>query len=138
MTNILEGTLSAEGMKFGVVVGRFNEFISSKLLGGTLDCLKRHQGNENDIDVAWVPGAFEIPLMAKKLAKTKKYDAVICLGAVIRGTTPHFDFVSAEVAKGISKVSLDEELIWSHHSQISNQYFQKCTHRTYSYLRRNK
>ncbi|MBT3585295.1 MAG: 6,7-dimethyl-8-ribityllumazine synthase [Halobacteriovoraceae bacterium] len=110
MTNILEGTLSAEGMKFGVVVGRFNEFISSKLLGGTLDCLKRHQGNENDIDVAWVPGAFEIPLMAKKLAKTKKYDAVICLGAVIRGTTPHFDFVSSEVAKGISKVSLDEEL----------------------------
>lgn len=107
--NTLEGQLNAEGLKFGVVVGRFNEFISGKLLEGTLDCLKRHSADESQIDVAWVPGSFEIPLMAKKLAATKKYDAVICLGAVIRGSTPHFDYVSAEVAKGISRVSLDTD-----------------------------
>jgi 6,7-dimethyl-8-ribityllumazine synthase len=108
--NVLEGQLNAEGLKFGVVVGRFNEFISGKLLEGTIDCLKRHSTEETNIDVAWVPGSFEIPLMAKKLAATKKYDAVICLGAVIRGSTPHFDYVSSEVAKGISRVSLDTEI----------------------------
>jgi 6,7-dimethyl-8-ribityllumazine synthase len=108
--NGLEGQLNAEGLKFGVVVGRFNEFISGKLLEGTVDCLKRHSTEENNIDVAWVPGSFEIPLMAKKLAATKKYDAVICLGAVIRGSTPHFDYVSSEVAKGISRVSLDTDV----------------------------
>ena len=108
--NVLEGQLNAEGLKFGVVVGRFNEFISGKLLEGTVDCLKRHSTEENNIDVAWVPGSFEIPLMAKKLAATKKYDAIICLGAVIRGSTPHFDYVSSEVAKGISRVSLDTEI----------------------------
>ncbi|MBT7611503.1 MAG: 6,7-dimethyl-8-ribityllumazine synthase [Bacteriovoracaceae bacterium] len=108
--NILEGQLNAEGLKFGVVVGRFNEFISGKLLEGTVDCIKRHSTEENNIDVAWVPGSFEIPLMAKKLAATKKYDAIICLGAVIRGSTPHFDYVSSEVAKGISRVSLDTEI----------------------------
>ncbi|MFZ8999856.1 MAG: 6,7-dimethyl-8-ribityllumazine synthase [Bacteriovoracaceae bacterium] len=108
--NIIEGKLNGEGKKFGLVVGRFNDFISSKLMEGALDCLKRHDVNETDIDVAWVPGAFEIPLLAKKLAKTNKYDAIICLGAVIRGSTSHYDYVCSETAKGISKVSLDEEL----------------------------
>ncbi|OUR92962.1 6,7-dimethyl-8-ribityllumazine synthase [Halobacteriovorax marinus] len=110
MANLIEGHLSAEGKKFAIVSARFNEFITSKLVGGAVDCLKRHQANENDIDVAWVPGAFEISLVAKKLAATKKYDAVICLGAVIRGNTPHFDFVCSEVAKGVSKISLDTEV----------------------------
>ena len=108
--NTLEGQLNADGLKFGVVVGRFNEFISGKLLEGALDCLKRHSADESFVDVAWVPGSFEIPLMAKKLAATKKYDAIICLGAVIRGRTPHFDYVSSEVAKGISRVSLDTDI----------------------------
>ena len=108
--NTLEGQLNADGLKFGVVVGRFNEFISGKLLEGALDCLKRHSADESFVDVAWVPGSFEIPLMAKKLAATKKYDAIICLGAVIRGSTPHFDYVSSEVAKGISRVSLDTDI----------------------------
>jgi 6,7-dimethyl-8-ribityllumazine synthase len=106
---VFEGKLVAEGLKFAIVVGRFNEFISSKLLGGALDGLKRHGVNEEDIDVAWVPGAFEIPLVAKKLAKSDKYDAVICLGAVIRGSTPHFDYVCAEVSKGVASVSLNTE-----------------------------
>lgn len=110
MPNYLEGHLSAENKKFAIVVGRFNEFISSKLLGGALDCIKRHGANEDQSDVAWVPGAYEIPFVAKKLAETKKYDAVICLGAVIRGSTPHFDFVSAEVAKGVSKASMDTDV----------------------------
>ena len=108
--NIIEGKLIGEGKKIGLVVGRFNDFISSKLMEGALDCLKRHDVNETDIDVAWVPGAFEIPLLAKKLAKTNKYDAIICLGAVIRGSTSHYDYVCSETAKVISKVSLDEEL----------------------------
>lgn len=106
MPNHIEGYLKAENKKFALVVGRFNELISSKLLGGALDCLKRH-GAADDSDVAWVPGAYEIPLVAKRLAETNKYDAVICLGAVIRGSTPHFDYVSSEVAKGITRVSLD-------------------------------
>lgn len=106
---IFEGKLVAEGLKVGIVVGRFNEFIGSKLLGGALDGLKRHGVAENDIEIAWVPGAFEIPLAAKKMAKSDKYDAVICLGAVIRGSTPHFDYVCAEVSKGIAQVSLSTE-----------------------------
>ncbi|MGL5085165.1 MAG: 6,7-dimethyl-8-ribityllumazine synthase [Clostridium sp.] len=107
--NIIEGNLIAEGIKVGIVVGRFNEFIVSKLLGGALDGLKRHGVLDNNIDVAWVPGAFELPLIAKKMVKTEKYDAVICLGAVIKGSTPHFDYVCAEAAKGIGAVSLEYE-----------------------------
>ena len=110
MTTTFEGHLSAEGKKYGIVVGRFNEFISSKLLGGALDCLKRHHANLDSTAVSWVPGAYEIPLVAKKMAQTNNYDAIICLGAVIRGNTPHFDFVSAEVAKGISRISLDTDV----------------------------
>lgn len=106
---VIEGKLVAEGLKIGIVVGRFNEFIVSKLLGGALDGLKRHGVDENNIDVAWVPGAFEIPLIAKKMAKNEKYDAIICLGAVIKGLTPHFDYVCAEVSKGIASVSLSSE-----------------------------
>lgn len=102
-----EGNLIAEGLKFGIIIGRFNEFIGSKLLGGAIDAIVRHGGNETCIEAAWVPGAFEIPLAAQKLAISKKYDAVICLGAVIRGSTPHFDYVASEVSKGIAKVSLD-------------------------------
>ncbi|MHB8064967.1 MAG: 6,7-dimethyl-8-ribityllumazine synthase [Ruminiclostridium sp.] len=102
-----EGNLIAKGLKFGVVVGRFNEFIGSKLFGGVIDGLVRHGADEVDIQVAWVPGAFEIPLIAQKMVASKKYDAVICIGAVIRGSTPHFDYVASEVAKGIAKVSLD-------------------------------
>lgn len=105
-----EGKLVAEGLKFGIIVGRFNEFIGGKLLTGALDGLKRHGVEEDDIEIAWVPGAFEIPLTAKKMAKSKKYDAVICLGAVIRGATPHFDYVSNEVSKGIASVSLETEI----------------------------
>ena len=107
MTKMYEGQLVARDYKFGIVVGRFNEFISSKLLGGTIDALKRHDAQEENIEVAWVPGAFEVPLAAQKMAATGRYDAVICLGAVIRGATPHFEFVSSEVAKGVAKVSLD-------------------------------
>ena len=106
---ILEGQLKADNLKFGIVVGRFNEFISSKLLSGSIDCLVRHGADNEDITVAWVPGAFEIPLVAKKMAATGKYDAIICLGAVIRGATPHFDYVCAEVSKGIASVSMQYE-----------------------------
>ena len=106
----LEGQLKADNLKFGIVVGRFNEFISSKLLSGSIDCLVRHGADNEDITVAWVPGAFEIPLVAKKMAATGKYDAIICLGAVIRGATPHFDYVCAEVSKGIASVSLQYEI----------------------------
>lgn len=105
-----EGNLVAEGLRFGIVVGRFNEFIGGKLLAGAIDALKRHGVEEDNVEIAWVPGAFEIPLVAKKMAKTKKYDGVICLGAVIRGATPHFDYVSNEVSKGIASVSLDTEI----------------------------
>ncbi|TDX52752.1 6,7-dimethyl-8-ribityllumazine synthase [Orenia marismortui] len=107
---VYEGNLTGEGLKFAIVVGRFNEFISTKLLSGALDALKRHGVKEDDIEVAWVPGAYEVPLLAKKMANTQNYDAVICLGAVIRGATPHFDYVCAEASKGIAKVSLDSEL----------------------------
>ncbi len=107
---LLEGNLIAKGIKVGIVVGRFNEFIGSKLLSGAIDALKRHGMDEADISVAWVPGAFEIPLIAKKMAKSGNYDAVICLGAVIRGATAHFEYVSAEVSKGIAAVGLDAEI----------------------------
>jgi 6,7-dimethyl-8-ribityllumazine synthase len=106
MINKLEGKLSAQDKKFAIVAGRFNEFISSKLVDGAIDCLTRHHCQEDNITVAWAPGSFEIPLIAKKLTEKKQYDAVICLGAVIRGATPHFDYVSAEVSKGIAQVSL--------------------------------
>ncbi|WP_273322593.1 6,7-dimethyl-8-ribityllumazine synthase [Vallitalea guaymasensis] len=105
-----EGKLIGEGLKFGIVVGRFNEFISSKLLEGAIDALKRHGVSAEDISIAWAPGAFEIPLISKKIAKTNKYDGVICLGAVIRGATAHFDYVASEVSKGIANVSLDTEV----------------------------
>ncbi len=102
----LEGKLQAEGLKVAIVVARFNEFITSKLLGGATDMLLRHGASEEDITIAWVPGAFEIPLTAQKLAASKKYDTVICLGAVIRGATSHYDYVCSEVSKGIAHVSL--------------------------------
>lgn len=101
-----EGSLLAEGLKIGIIASRFNEFITSKLLGGALDALQRHGVREEDLELAWVPGAFEIPLVALKMAGSKRYDAVICLGAVIRGATPHFDLVSNEVAKGIAQAGL--------------------------------
>ena len=101
-----EGNLVAEGLKIGIIAARFNEFITSKLVGGAIDALNRHGVPENDIELAWVPGAFEIPLVAQKMALSKRYDAVICLGAVIRGATPHFDLVSNEVSKGIAQVGL--------------------------------
>lgn len=107
--NKFEGKLVAEGLKIGIIVGRFNEFIGGKLLDGALDGLKRHGVKDEDIDVAWVPGAFEIPLIAKKMAKSDRYDAVICLGAVIKGSTSHYDYVCSEVSKGISSVSLETE-----------------------------
>ncbi|ADL12938.1 6,7-dimethyl-8-ribityllumazine synthase [Acetohalobium arabaticum] len=110
MKQVFEGKLVGKGLKFGVVVGRFNEFISNKLLSGAMDALKRHDVAEEDVEVAWVPGGFEIPLIAKKMAKSGKYDAVICLGAVIRGDTPHFEYVCNEVSKGIGKVGLQEEI----------------------------
>ena len=102
----IEGKLTAENMKVGIVVSRFNEFITSKLLGGALDVLRRHEVAEEDIVTAWVPGAFEIPVIAKKMAESGRYDAVICLGAVIRGTTSHYDYVCNEVSKGIAQVSM--------------------------------
>lgn len=105
--NTIEGNLHAQGLKFGIIVGRFNEFIGSKLLGGAIDGLVRHGADESLIDVVWSPGSFEIPLIAKKMATSKKYDAIICLGAVIRGATPHFDFVASESSKGIAHTMLE-------------------------------
>lgn len=105
--NILEGNLVAKEIKIGIVTARFNDFITSRLLGGAMDSLKRHNVPEENVDVAWVPGAFEIPLIASKMAKSGKYDAVICLGAVIRGATSHYDYVCSEVSKGIASVSLE-------------------------------
>ncbi|OWA37092.1 6,7-dimethyl-8-ribityllumazine synthase [Saccharibacillus sp. O16] len=106
MANVFEGHLVSQGYKFGIVVGRFNEFITSKLLTGALDALKRHGAEDSDVDVAWVPGAFEIPLIAQKMAESGKYDAVITLGTVIRGSTTHYDYVCNEVAKGVSAINL--------------------------------
>lgn len=106
MAKIFEGNLVGSGLKVGIVVGRFNEFITGKLLSGAQDALKRHGVEEENVDIAWVPGAFEIPLIAKKMADAGKYDAVITLGTVIRGSTPHFDYVCNEAAKGVSAASL--------------------------------
>ena len=105
-----EGQLLGKGLKFGLVVSRFNDFITTKLLEGAQDALLRHGVKQEDIDIARVPGAFEIPLIAQRLAQTKKYDAIVCLGAVIRGGTPHFEYIAAEVSKGIAKVGLDSGL----------------------------
>lgn len=102
--NILEGKLLAEGQRIGIVAARFNEFITSKLLGGAQDAFVRHGGDETKLEVAWVPGAFEIPLVAKKMVESEKYDAVVCIGAVIRGATPHFDMVANEATKGVANV----------------------------------
>ena len=102
---VIEGQLDAEGQRIGIVVGRFNSLIGKELLGGALDCVSRHGGDADTVDVAWVPGAFEIPLVAKKMASSGSYEAVICLGAVIKGATPHFDYVANEAAKGIASVS---------------------------------
>jgi 6,7-dimethyl-8-ribityllumazine synthase len=104
---ILEGNLTAKGKKFAIVVSRFNEVICKSLLAGSIDCLKRHECSEDNITIVYVPGAFEIPFVAKKLAVSKKYDAVICIGAVIRGATPHFDYIAAEVSKGVANVGLE-------------------------------
>lgn len=106
MANIIEGYIRGKGLKFGIVVARFNEFITNKLLGGALDTLRRHETADADIDVAWVPGAFEIPVVAKKMAESGKYDAMICLGAVIRGSTTHYDYVCNEVSKGVAQVGM--------------------------------
>jgi len=110
MNKHFEGMLLGKGLKFGLVISRFNEFITKRLLDGAQDALLRHGVNQNDIEVAWVPGSFEIPLVAKKLAQTERFDAVICLGAVIRGGTPHFEYIAAEVTKGVAKVGLDTGL----------------------------
>ena len=105
-----EGKFDGRNVKIAIVAGRFNEFITSKLIGGALDVLKRNDVSEENIDIAWVPGAFEIPLITKKLANTQKYDAIITLGAVIKGSTPHFDYVCSEVSKGVAQISLQSEL----------------------------
>ena len=105
-----EGKFDGRDVRIAIVAGRFNEFITSKLVGGALDVLKRNDVSEENIDIAWVPGAFEIPLIAKKLANTQKYDAIITLGAVIKGSTPHFDYVCSEVSKGVAQISLQSEL----------------------------
>ncbi|MBN1479204.1 6,7-dimethyl-8-ribityllumazine synthase [candidate division KSB1 bacterium] len=110
MPTIIEGHLQATDKKFAIVVSRFNELICRKLLEGALDCIVRHGGNLDDVFIAWVPGSFEIPIAAKKFAESGKYDAVICLGAVIRGATPHFEYIAAEVTKGIAQVSLETGL----------------------------
>jgi len=107
MAKVIEGKLRAKGVKFGLVVSRFNDFINKRLMDGALDALNRHGAEDKNILIIMVPGSFEIPLMAKKLADSGNYDAVICLGAVIRGATPHFEYISAEVTKGISQVALD-------------------------------
>jgi len=107
MGRVVKANLIAKGKKFGIIISRFNEFISAKLLDGAVDTLKQHGAQENSIDIIWVPGSFEIPMAAQKVAKSKKYDAVIALGTVIRGATPHFDYIANEVAKGVAKVSLD-------------------------------
>ena len=110
MPQQVHGLLSAENRKFAIVISRFNEFISAKLLEGALDCLNRHKAADKDIQIFWVPGSFEIPLIAHRLAKSKKFDAVICLGAVLRGSTPHFDYIAAEVSKGIAQAAMESGL----------------------------
>ncbi|HOS41101.1 MAG TPA: 6,7-dimethyl-8-ribityllumazine synthase [Spirochaetota bacterium] len=108
--NKIEGKIDATGLKVAIVVSRFNEFITAKLLGGAVDCLVRNNANDDDITVVWVPGSFEIPPVTKRLAESGAYDAVICLGAVIRGSTPHFDYVAAEVSKGVAQISLQAKV----------------------------
>jgi 6,7-dimethyl-8-ribityllumazine synthase len=110
MATSFEGTLLGAGLKFGIVISRFNEFITRKLLDGAQDALLRHGVSGDDIDIAWVPGAFEIPLVTRNLAQSKNYDAIICLGAVIRGATPHFEYIAAEVTKGIARIGMDTGL----------------------------
>jgi len=107
MSKLYEGSLVGKGLKFGIVVSRFNELFTNKLLSGAQDALLRHDVADEDIEIAWVPGAFEIPVIARKMALSGNYDAIICLGAVVRGSTPHFDYVASEVSKGVAKVSLD-------------------------------
>ncbi len=107
MVKTIQGELIAKGKRFGIVVSRFNDFITKKLLEAAIDTLLRHGAKESEVEVAWVPGSFEIPLVASKMAKSKKYNAVICLGTVIRGSTPHFEYIASEVSKGIAKVNLD-------------------------------
>jgi len=110
MKNVYEGNLQSEGMKFAIVCGRFNEFFTSKLLGGAVDTIVRHGGSEDNVDVAWVPGCYELPLIAQKMAESGKYDAVIALGVVIQGGTPHADYLNAEVTKGLAQVGLNSKL----------------------------
>lgn len=110
MPKVIEGKINAQGMKFGIVVSRFNDFISDRLLAGALDALLRNGAEEKEIEIWKVPGAFEIPQLARKLALSKQYDAVICLGAVIRGATPHFEYIAAEVSKGIAMIGLESEI----------------------------
>jgi len=110
MSTVVEGVLNASGKRFGIVASRFNELITKKLLEGAIDCLIRHNAKQENIAIVWVPGAFEIPSVAKKIAKSGKHDAVICLGAVIRGNTPHFDYIAAEVSKGIASVGLEQNI----------------------------
>ncbi len=107
MVKTIEGNLIAKGKKFGIIASRFNDFITKELVSGCVDTLTRHGANNEDLSITWVPGAFEIPLVAQRLAKAKSYDALICLGTVIRGSTPHFEYIASEVAKGVAKVSLD-------------------------------
>ena len=109
MPKTYEGHLDAKGLKIGIVISRFNEFISTKLLGGAMDALIRHGASDQDVEVAWVPGAFEIPLVAKKMADSGRYNCVICLGCIIRGATPHFDYVAAESSKGIAQVAMKSD-----------------------------
>lgn len=104
--NVIQGKLQADKIRFGIVISRFNEFITTKLLGGAMDCIDRHGGDPEKVDVVWVPGSFEVPLVAQRMAQSKKYDVVLCLAAVIRGGTPHFDYVAAEIAKGVAQVGL--------------------------------
>jgi len=106
MAKIIEGKLKADGKRFGILVSRFNEFITKRLLDGALDCIQRHGGSDKDIEIVWVPGSFEIPTIAMNMAKSKKYDVILCLAAVIRGGTVHFEYVAAEVTKGVAQVSL--------------------------------
>ena len=110
MPKVIQGDMTAKGLKFGIVAARFNDFITSKLLDGALDALQRHGASDGDIEIVKVPGAYEIPLAAKKLAQSKKYHAVICLGAIIRGATPHFEYISAEVSKGVAAAALEAGL----------------------------
>ena len=107
---VISGDMIAKGKKFGIVVSRFNEFVSSKLLEGACDTLLKHEVREADISVVWVPGSFEIPVLAKRMAESGKYDALICLGAIIRGETPHFDFIAQEAAKGVAKVAMESSV----------------------------